>query len=217
MKRICKMKRTGLLLLLSLFTLTLASQKDPEAVRVLNEFSRKAASAPSVKIDFSVITTDAQEGTAATMDGTAVISGDRYRITLPDNEVWADGTAVWSYLPDVNEVTVTEPDPDDDSFVTRPSLLFTMYQEGYKIRLVEETSGEWSIDLYPEDINEGLMRIRLKIGKARYDLKSAEYKTKDGITVTLTAGKYDLSFRPETGYFTFKPADYKGVDIIDMR
>ena len=211
------MKRTGLLLLLSLFTLTLASQKDPEAVRVLDEFSGKAASAPSVKIEFSVITTDAQEGTTTTMDGTAVISGDRYRITLPENEVWADGSAVWSYLPDVNEVTVTEPDPDDDSFVTRPSLLFTMYKEGYKIRLVDETQGEWVIDLYPEDINEGLMRIRLKIGKARYDLKSAEYKTKDGITVTLTAVKYDLSFRPEAGYFTFSTAQHKGVDVIDMR
>jgi outer membrane lipoprotein carrier protein len=164
-----------------------------------------------------VVTTDTQEGGTTTLDGTAVISGDRYRITLPDNEVWADMTAVWSYLPDVNEVTITEPDPDDDSFISRPSLLFTMYEEGYKIRLIEETTSEWIIDLYPEDIDVSLMRIRLEIGKSRYDLKSAEYKTKDGITVTLTADSYDLTFRPGKDYFTFNPADYKGVDIIDMR
>jgi len=211
------MKKISLVLLLSLFTLLLASQKDPEAVRVLDEFSLRAEAAASVKLAFSVVTTDAQEGSTTTIDGTAVISGDRYRITMPDNEVWSDTTAVWSYLPDVNEVTITEPDPDDDSFISRPSLLFTMYKEGYKIRLMEQTAGEWVIDLYPEDIDVGLMRIRLKIGKSRYDLKSAEYKTKDGITVALTAGSYDLSFKPGKDYFTFNPANYKGVDIIDMR
>ena len=211
------MKKISLVLILSLFTLALASQKDPVAVRVLDDFSKKAAAAPSVKLSFSVVTTDTQEGGTTTLDGTAVISGDRYRITLPDNEVWADRTAVWSYLPDVNEVTITEPDPDDDSFISRPSLLFTMYEEGYKIRLIEETTSEWIIDLYPEDIDVSLMRIRLEIGKSRYDLKSAEYKTKDGITVTLTADSYDLTFKPGKDYFTFNPADYKGVDIIDMR
>ena len=211
------MKKISLVLILSLFTLALASQKDPVAVRVLDDFSKKAAAASSVKLSFSVVTTDTQEGGTTTLDGTAVISGDRYRITLPDNEVWADMTAVWSYLPDVNEVTITEPDPDDDSFISRPSLLFTMYEEGYKIRLIEETTSEWIIDLYPEDIDVSLMRIRLEIGKSRYDLKSAEYKTKDGITVTLTADSYDLTFKPGKDYFTFNPADYKGVDIIDMR
>jgi hypothetical protein len=61
------------------------------------------------------------------------------------------------------------------------------------------------------------VRIRLKIGKTLYDLKSAEYRTKDGMAVTLTAEKYDLTFRPPVDYFTFSPADFKGVYIIDMR
>jgi outer membrane lipoprotein-sorting protein len=184
---------------------------------VLTELSKKAASAPSVKIDFTVITNDSREGNVTTLNGSAVIAGDSYRITLPENEIWADGKAVWSYLPDIGEVTITEPDPYDDSFMTKPSLLFTMYEEGYKVRLVEQTVTEWIVDLYPEKIDNNLVRIRLRIGKTGYILKSAEYKTKDGITVTLTADSYDLSFRPPAGYFTFDPADHKGVDIIDMR
>jgi hypothetical protein len=101
--------------------------------------------------------------------------------------------------------------------MTKPSLLFTMYEEGYKVRLVEQTVTEWIVDLYPEKIDNNLVRIRLRIGKTGYILKSAEYRTKDGITVTLTADSYDLSFHPPAGYFTFDPADHKGVDIIDMR
>jgi hypothetical protein len=37
------------------------------------------------------------------------------------------------------------------------------------------------------------------------------------MTVTLSARKYDLSFRPPAGYFTFNAGDYKGVEVIDMR
>lgn len=211
------MKKRGLLLLLTMVALTAGAQKDPEAVRVLSEFSKKASSAPSVKIDFTVITTDNREGDITTLTGSAVIAGDRYRITLPENEIWADGKAVWSYLPDIGEVTITEPDPYEESFMSKPSLLFTMYEEGYKVRLLEDNATDWVIDLYPEKIDNNLVHIRLRIGKTGYDLRSAEYRTKDGISVTLTADSYNLTFPPPAGYFSFDPADHKGVDIIDMR
>ncbi len=211
------MKKTGLTILLALMVTGVSAQKDPVAVKVLTEFGNRATSAPSVKIDFEITAYDAQEDDETTMEGTAVIRGDSYRVTLPDNIIMADGKAVWNFMPDVNEVTVTEPDPADESFLSRPSLLFTMYREGYKIRLLEQTPRDWTIDLYPEDLNMNLVRIRMIIDKKNHDLISAEYRTKDGITLTLTALKYDLSFSPPAGYFTFNPADHQGVEVIDMR
>lgn len=211
------MKQTGSVILLTILSVTVAAQKDPEAVRVLTEFSKKATAAPSVKIDFDITAYDAQEDEETEMSGTAVIKGDSYRLTLPDNIIWNDGKAVWNYTPEVKEVAVTAPDPSDESFIARPSLLFSMHEKGYKVRLLEQNASEWIIDLYPEDINTGLVRIRVAVGKSLYDLRSAEYRTKDGMTVTLSARKYDLSFRPPAGYFTFNAGDYKGVEVIDMR
>ena len=211
------MKQTGSVILLALLSVTVAAQKDPEAVRVLTEFSRKATSAPSVKIDFDITAYDAQEDEETEMSGNAVIKGDSYRLTLPDNLIWNDGKAVWNYTPEVKEVAVTAPDPSDESFIARPSLLFSMHEKGYKVRLIGQDASEWIIDLYPEDININLVRIRVAVGKSLYDLKSAEYRTKEGMTVTITVKKYDLSFRPPAGYFTFNTADYKGVEVIDMR
>ena len=211
------MKQTGSVILLALLSVTVTAQKDPEAVRVLTEFSKKATAAPSVKIDFDITAYDAQEDEETEMSGTAVIKGDSYRLTLPDNIIWNDGKAVWNYTPEVKEVAVTAPDPSDESFIARPSLLFSMHEKGYKVRLLEQNASEWIIDLYPEDINISLVRIRVAVGKSLYDLRSAEYRTKDGMTVTLTTKKYDLSFRPPAGYFTFNASDYKGVEVIDMR
>ena len=211
------MKKTGLTILLALIVAGVSAQKDPEAVKVLTEFGNKATSAPSVRIDFGITAYDSQEDNETTMEGSAVIRGDSYRVTLPDNILLADGNAVWNFMPDLNEVTITESDPTDESFLSRPSLLFTMYREDYKVRMLEQSPRDWTIDLYPEDLNMNLVRIRMIIGKQNHDLISAEYKTKDGITLTLTALKYDLSFSRPAGYFTFNPADHKGVEVIDMR
>ena len=217
MKKPIKMKKESLIILISLITFTSSAQQDPEALKVLSEFSKRATSAPSVSIDFTLVTDDSRNGDIASIDGSVVLHGDMFVLTLPENNVWTDGKTVWSYLPDMNEVTITENDPDDESFISRPSLLFTMYKEGYKVRLIEQTPKEWIIDLYPEDIAGDMIRMRLMIGKQNYALNGAEYKSKDGISVTLTSQKYDITFKPGAEFFTFNPADHKGIDVIDMR
>ncbi len=217
MKKAIEMKKQSLILLFILLAFHVSAQQDPEAMKVLSEFSKRATSAPSVSIDFNLVTDDSRSGDVNTMEGSVVLLGDRFMLTLPENSIWSDGKTVWSFLPDINEVTITENDPDDDSFMSKPSLLFTMYQEGYKVRLIEQTTKEWIIDLYPEDISGDMIRMRLKIGKSDYSLKNAEYKTKEGITVTLDTQKYDLAFKPAADFFTFKPSDHKGIEVIDMR
>ncbi|MCU0460197.1 MAG: outer membrane lipoprotein carrier protein LolA [Bacteroidales bacterium] len=211
------MKKEGFISLFLFLALTAVAQKDPEGVKVLSEFSKKAVSAPSVKIDFEITAYDAREDEETELEGSVVIHGDSYRLTLPDNIILSDGRTVWNYMPEVKEVTITEPDPADESFISRPSLLFTMYEKGYKVRLLEQNAMEWIIDLYPEDTRVSLMRIRVTIGKTLYELKSAEYRTKDGMNLTMKALKYDLSFKPSAGYFAFNPSDHKGVEVIDMR
>ena len=138
-------------------------------------------------------------------------------IYLTNNIIWFNGENSWSYLPAEEEVTISKPDKNDDSFQTRPSALFSVYKKRYKVRLLEEKAGSYLIDLYPEDIDSDHIRIRLSIGKPLLDLKSIEYKYKNGITAMLTVNEYDLKQNTDNSTFTFSPAKYKGVEIIDMR
>jgi outer membrane lipoprotein carrier protein len=209
--------KISILILAILLPFISNAQKDPDAIKVLTDFSKKATEAPSVSITFKLITNDTKESSIDTISGSIILCGDKYKLQLPDNSVWTDGKTSWSYMKDVNEVTITTPDPLANSFTSKPSLLFSLYKEGYKVRLIEETERSWTIDLYPEIITNNLIRIRLKIGKLSYDLKSAEYKTKDGIIISLVSEKYDLTKKPEQGIFVFDISKYKGVEIIDMR
>ena len=192
-------------------------QNDPKAISILDKFSSAASGAPSVSIKFLLITNDQVEKTTDTLPGSVVLSKNSYRLDLPDNIIWFNGETSWSYLPAEKEVTVTKPDKKDDSFQSRPSGIFTMYRKGYKSRLVEERPDVYVIDLYPEDLKNDLIRVRLFIAKSTLNLKSLEYKRRDGITATMVVKDYNLKQVPESAYFTFSPEKYKNVDIIDMR
>jgi outer membrane lipoprotein-sorting protein len=142
---------------------------------------------------------------------------DQYRLDLPDNITWFNGNTSWNYLKAENEVTIVKPDKKDDSFLSKPSSVYTLYKKGYKSRLVEENSKSFIIDLYPEDINSDLVRIRLSVGKITYSLDGAEYKRKDGIAAFLIVKEYNLKVKPDQTAFTFNAKNYKGVEVIDMR
>lgn len=204
-------------LFLTVISLTAFAQNDAEAVKILDNFSALALGAPSVSMKFTMETIDQIEGTNTSSTGSIILSKDRYRIDLTDNIIWFNGETSWSYLPAEKEVTIAKPDRKDNSFMSKPSSLFSVYKKNYKIRLLEEKTGSYLIDLYPEDINSDHIRIRLNIGKPALDLKSLEYKYKNGITAILTVREYDLKQQPDNSEFTFSPDKYKGVEIIDMR
>jgi outer membrane lipoprotein carrier protein len=193
------------------------SQNDPEAVRILDRFSSRALSAPSITMEFSLETVDQVEGTNNTVEGSIILSKDRYRLIMPDNIIWFNGETSWSYLPAEKEVTIVKPDKEDNSFLTKPSSVFTIYKKGYKTRLLEESSGSYLIDLYPEDLDSDHVRIRLSILKPSFNLKSIEYKYKNGITVFLTVKEFDLTKKPGNSDFVFQSDKYRDVEVIDMR
>jgi outer membrane lipoprotein-sorting protein len=202
---------------LLLFSNVISGQIDEKAIKILDSFSEKATSAPGISMTFDLVTIDQMEDTKDTLKGSVKLSGNKYRLELPENIIISDGQSSWNYLPDEKEVTVTEIEKDDDSFMSRPSSVFSVYKEGYKSRLIEETSTAYIIDLYPDELNSELIRIRLTIGKAHLDLKNLEYKRKDGITAFLNVTEYNLKTKPSAETFTFQKEKYRNVEIIDMR
>lgn len=197
--------------------LNAAGQADKDVIKILDKFSATATGAPSVSMKFNFVTVDQTEKTNDTLTGSIIISKDKYQLNLPDNIIWFDGVTSWSYLPAEKEVTINKADKKDNSFQNRPSAIFSMYKSGYKCRLIEERPDSYIIDLYPEDIKSDLLRVRLSIGKQMMNLRSLEYKQRDGIVKTLYVVDYNLKQKPGPDSFVYPRAKYKGVEVIDMR
>ena len=206
-----------ILFFLLLFPFSAIGQNDQEAIKILDKFADNALKAPSVSMKFKLITTNQTDKTNDTVEGSVILSKDKYKLDLPDNIVWYNGETSWSYLSAEKEVTITKADKKDNTFQSRPSLIFSMYKKGYKSLLIEEKSDLYIIDLYPEDIKSELLRVRLSIGKSLLNLISFEYKRRDGVINTLHVNEYDLKVKPEPGTFIFQPGKFKDVEVIDMR
>jgi outer membrane lipoprotein-sorting protein len=205
------------LIFLTIITINLFGQTDPQAVKILDKFSATALASPSVSMKFRLITINEMEHVSDTVNGAIIMAKDQFRLEMPDNITWFNGSATWNYLKAEKEVTITKPDKKDDSFLSRPSAIFSLYKKGYKTRFIEENNNSVLVDLYPEDMKNDLIRIRLAIGKSGSDLVGAEYKRKDGIIVYLVVNEYNLKIKPDPSTFTFNQQNYKGVEIIDMR
>jgi outer membrane lipoprotein carrier protein len=204
-------------LILLLAGLKALGQNDPQAITILDRFADKAMKSPSVFIKFNLVTVNQADNTNDTLTGSVILTKDKYKLDLPDNTVWFNGETSWSYLPAEKEVTITKADRRDNSFQSRPSLIYTLYKKDYKCRLIEEKPDSYLIDLYPEDIKSDLLRVRLTIGKSNLNLISLEYKKKDGVVSTLYVAEYDLKLKPDQDTFVFQPGKFKGVEVIDMR
>ena len=178
---------------------------------------RNATKAPSVSMAFRMISADLIENRSDTLVGSIILSGDKYKLILGENTVWHNGETIWNYLSAEKEVTITRPDKKDHSFQNRPSEIFSMYKSGFKSRLIEDRSDAYIIDLYPEDIKSDLVRVRLIISKADLNLRSLEYKGREGLVITLQISEYNLKQKPDPETFIFHPEKYKGVEINDMR
>jgi len=197
--------------------LSVSAQKDPVATAILDRFSEAALSAPSVSMKFLLKVHDKVENTTQESAGQVIIKNNMYMLELPDNTIWYNGSSIWTLSPEVQEVTVTLPESDDDSFITSPSSLFDMYKEDFKYRVVEELPQGSVIDLYPEDPSgNDFSIIRLVIDRQN-KLTFVEYRRKDGIDLYIEILDYNLRQSYPDEFFTFAPSKYPGIDIIDMR
>jgi outer membrane lipoprotein carrier protein len=210
-------KSAILITLLILSGVVAVGQNDPQANQILDSFSSKASKAPSVSMEFTMITNDLAERTADTVKGALILNKDKYKLTLGDNITWFDGENTWNYLSAENEVTITKTGKKDHSFQSHPSEIFTMYKSDFKSKLIEENAGIYIVDLYPSDMKSDLVRVRLNIRKNDLNLIAFEYKRRDGIDINIIINRYDLSQRPDQKYFTFPADTYKGVEVNDMR
>lgn len=197
------------------------AQQDPEAKKVLDKLSEKTKSHRVISTDFKVTFKSVKDNIENSSEGTLVIKGDKYRLNFMNTEAFYDGKTLWNYLPEVNEVNITEPEPDDEDIFNNPRRLFTIYEDDYKYQLIgtlSENGSEYAVvDLYPIDIDQDYSRIRLQINTDDYHLSSATVFGKDGSNYTIVINNYKTNGKFEDSYFIFDKNKYPDVEIVDMR
>jgi len=235
-----KMKKCILLaLIFSITSISLYSQTDtlthdPQAKAILDKLSKKTESFEAIRIYFSYSTINKADSSNSSYEGYLYTKGkDKYKMIIPGNEVFSDGTKVWSYLKKEAEMNISWADPNNKSMLT-PSSLLTIYEEGFKYSLKGEAVTSISqkvdgvlkdvkktlyiIDLYPENPNETPYSIiRIWIDKDNMKITNIRYFGKDLYDYIVDILEFKTDATVPDILFEFNKANYPAdIEIIDV-
>jgi outer membrane lipoprotein-sorting protein len=215
-----QMKKLILLATISIaFISNSFAQYDPKALETLDAMSAKYKSIPSFEANFSYTLTNDVDNINEEFKGKITVKGDKYRLSLPEQEVINNGTTLWTYLPDAKEVNIDNYDPGSED--VNPSKIFEIYKKGFKyLYLKDETEGGVVcdvIDLVPEKKDAQYFKIRMNISKKDKSVKSWTMFDKGGNRYKYSITNFNPNANVEDSYFTYDPKQHPGVEVIDLR
>ncbi|MCG3165105.1 MAG: hypothetical protein POELPBGB_00866 [Bacteroidia bacterium] len=219
--------RISLITFLTLITFTTAftqtKQEQEKAKLILDEVSKKMKSYTSLKVECTYNLENATAKINETQDGTLLLKGNKFKLTLSGREVISDGTNVWIIMRKAEEVHKKTQADFNEELGFDPAKIFTVYEDGFKYQFLKETKeGNKTIaviDLFPLDPGKkNYSRLRMNIDKEKSQLVSSKTFGKDGNTYTLTVKTFTPNAASTDADFRVNEADFKkqGFEIVDF-
>lgn len=213
------MKRSVLAVVLLTLVNVAFAQYDPKALEILEAMSKKYKAIPSFEANFTSSMTNETEKVNEEFKGKFIVKGDKFRMTLPGQEVINNGTTVWTYLPDSKEVNIDNYDPNSED--VNPSKIYQIYKKGFKYLYLQDKTENGvlceEVDLVPEKKDAQFFKIKMFIGKKDKSIQSFVMYDKGGSKYKYTITKFNPAAKVDDAAFTFDAKKYPGVEVIDLR
>src|SRR5579859_7711024 len=100
------MKKSIFILIWILTAGTAMAQYDPKALEILEAMGKKYKAIPTFEVNFTQTLTNESAGVKEEVKGKITVKGDKYRLELAEQQVYNNGTTIWTYLPASKEVNV---------------------------------------------------------------------------------------------------------------
>ncbi len=218
------MKKIYLLLLMVVSFAGTQAQKagssDPEAKKILDAVSAKFKSYKSVQATFTYKAENSAGKVVATKKGTVYMKGSKYRVSIAGQEIFCDGTNVWTYDKSTNEVTITKLDASGNTLT--PQKLFTNFYDKdflYKLNGTKKEGNKTvqEIEMTPNDKNRPFHKVYVLVDKASNAIYSTKVLEKTGNKYSYTISSLNGNANVPDSKFVFNKKDYPGVEEVDLR
>lgn len=194
-------------------------QSASKAKSILDKVSEETKSYPSITADFSFTMKNEEVDMEETNKGSLIVQGDMYKLSISGVEMYSNGKAQWTFMPDAQEVSIIEAETAEEGGIN-PATIFTIYNQGFTYMYLGEFSDDGKkthkIELSPTEEQE-FSRIILEIGQDDMQIKNASMFGTDGnlYIIRITKMKTEKKYPPNT--FEFDTSKHPDVSVIDMR
>lgn len=208
------------ILLAAISVAAFAQKSDPEAKAILDGVSAKFKTFTTVQATFSYKVENATGKALSTKNGTLMMKGTKYRVSFIGQEIFCNGTTVWNYDKNANEVTISKLDASG-GMITPQKLFTNFYDKDFRYVLNGEkkvgTKTIQEIEMTPLDKSKPFHKVYVQVDKAAKSIYSTKVLENAGNRYTYTVSTMKTNAALTDSQFTFDKSKYPGVEEVDLR
>lgn len=219
------MKKILIVLVAALFCGPIFSQDedkndkgDKKSREILDKLTERTKSFKSISVDFTYRMNNEEANIDEETKGKLTIMGNRYLLDIAGQKVICDGTTIWTFIEEAEEVQINSIDDSEESI--SPDKLLTAYNENYRSKFIKEDNIDGVvvniIDLTPIE-GKSYFKVRLVIDKIKNQLQEITIYDKNGSTYSYLITRFSTNEAVSEDDFVFRAKDFPGAEVVDMR
>ncbi|MBV19776.1 MAG: hypothetical protein CL870_01585 [Cytophagia bacterium] len=199
--------------LLLLNSFSSVSQEDKVALDLLNLMSDKYKKMNGFTSSFTYSMKNLSEDITDSFSGKISVKDDKYILYIEGQKIINDSKTVWTYLDELNEVTISDFDPSEQDISI--NNVFEIYKDGYRHKFISNVEGVSTVEIYPDDENKSYFKILFKILDNNFLSSFTVYDKSNSIFIYSIDDFLEEELNNEL--FTFDIKKYPDIEVIDFR
>ncbi|UBM57855.1 outer membrane lipoprotein carrier protein LolA [Marinilongibacter aquaticus] len=213
------MRKICLLVVLCVSVVFGLEAQDAKAGAILDAMSANYKNMKSFTASFSYAPVSASGKMGRARSGSIAVKGVKFKLNMVGQEIYNDGSNIYSFVKETNEVNITEYDASEDSQFS-PANIYSIYKNGYKYSYQGEKNigGELCQVVELQPLNGGnVKKIEIGVVKSSKNVKSWKLWDSSGKQTAFTITKFNGNAALSDAYFKFDTGKHPGVEVVDLR
>ena len=207
------MKHFYFLFLFMVFPFFLSSQDDKKAVELLDKMSNNYKKMKGFTSSFTYSMNNLNEDIQDSFEGKISVRNEKYILFIEGQKIINDSKTVWTYIEELNEVTISEFDPSEQEISL--SNIFEIYKVGFSYKYLGVKEDLSMVEIYPEDEDKSYYKILFKINSSNLLESFTVYDNSNSLYIYSINDFVEEEL--DTTLFTFDVENYPDIEVIDFR
>ena len=192
------------------------AQTSVEAQKLLELASKQMESYDNIEFEFSYVLNNRIEQINQESSGKVTVANEKYKLNFLDAIQLFDGKALYTIVPENEEITVTQAEEEED-FGINPKELLQFYKEGYDYHwdISQKVKGKniQFVKLIPTQDDVDIQSLLVGIDTQRNHIYKLIEVGDNGTITTLTINNMSVDSSLPDSFFVFNEADYPNYYI----
>lgn len=192
--------------------------QDAKAKAVLEKLSNKMKNMSSMKANFTFLAKNAAGKVQANEKGSLMLKGDKFHVTMANQEMITDGNTMWTIMKKNKEVQVSDYNPSE--VTVSPTKLFNgAYEKDYNYTYAgQRTVNGKKVDIVylTPKANKSFNSVTILVDQSGM-VSSGTVEERNGNSYAYTLSGVQPNGASSDANYTFNARAYSGMEIIDLR